>query len=55
MFLSVKQVAARYGICRTTIWRWTRDRGFPAPVRLSPGATRWRLSDVQAWEAGRGA
>lgn len=24
---------------------------FPTPVRLSAGATRWRLSDLEAYEA----
>jgi len=24
---------------------------FPAPLRLSAGATRWRLSDLEAYEA----
>ena len=54
MFLSDKQVAARYGVTRQTIWRWTRgDRTFPKPVPLSVGCTRWRLDQLQAWETSR--
>ena len=50
-FLSDKQVAARYKIDRTTIWRWVRNRtSFPKPIKLSEGCTRWRLADIEAWE-----
>jgi len=55
MFLNDKQLAARWGVGRVTIWRWARTYPeFPAPVSLSPGCTRWRLADVEAWEAARG-
>lgn len=50
-YFSVDQVAQRYGVHRGTIWRWLKSNlMFPRPVRLSPGCTRWRLSDVEAWE-----
>jgi prophage regulatory protein len=53
-FLSDKQVAARYGVDRAAIWRWRRvDSAFPDPVKLTPGTTRWRLSDLEKWEASR--
>jgi hypothetical protein len=26
---------------------------FPQPVKISPGCTRWRLSDLEAYEAAR--
>ena len=51
MWLSDLQVAARFGITRTTVWRWVKsDPSFPRPVSLSPGCTRWRLSEIEAWE-----
>jgi prophage regulatory protein len=51
MYLSDRQVAARYGISRGTVWRWVEsDPGFPKPVSLSPGCTRWRLADLVRWE-----
>lgn len=35
---------------RGTVWRLTReDPTFPRPIKLSRGATRWRLSEVFAW------
>lgn len=53
-YLSDNQVASRYGVHRTTIWRWTSsDARFPPPVNLSLGCTRWKLSEVEAWEARR--
>lgn len=48
-YLSDKSLAKRFSVCRTTIWRWSREGEFPKPVKLG-GATRWRLSDVEAWE-----
>lgn len=35
-----------------TLWRRVKDGSFPQPVRLSPGVTAWRLSDIQAWQRG---
>lgn len=53
-YLADTQLAARYGVHRTTPWRWAKtDPAFPKPVTLSPGCTRWKLSDLEAWEAGK--
>lgn len=50
-FLSDAQVATRYGVHRSTLWRWLKnDTDFPKPVALSPGCTRWRLIELEAWE-----
>jgi len=54
MFQSDKQLAVRYGVSRPTIWRWTKtDPTFPKPLSLSPGCTRWKSVDLEAWEAQR--
>lgn len=50
VYLSDRQVSGRYSVSRATLWRWL-GRGFPKPVKLSPGCTRWRLSDIEHWEA----
>ncbi|WP_223428857.1 helix-turn-helix transcriptional regulator [Tateyamaria pelophila] len=57
MFLTVDQVADRYNCSKFSIWRWVREgrQGFPSPISLSPGCTRWRLSDLERWEAERAA
>ncbi len=53
-FLRDTDLAARYGVARNTVWRWQRERSdMPRPVRLSPGCTRWRLSEIEAWEAAK--
>lgn len=51
-FLTVKQVAARYGVAVSTIWRWLDElEDFPKPVRLGSGATRWVLDELLRYEA----
>ncbi|WP_397544216.1 helix-turn-helix transcriptional regulator [Roseovarius salis] len=53
-FLRDTDCAARYSVSRNTWWRWQRERtDMPRPVRLSPGCTRWKLSDLIAWEAAK--
>lgn len=57
LFLSVDEVAQRYGASKPTIWRWAKvaQNGFPAPVRLGSGMTRWELRDLLAFEQQRKA
>ncbi len=33
----------------TTLWAWSRDGRFPAPVKLSSTMTAWRNADVIDW------
>ncbi|MER9856266.1 MULTISPECIES: AlpA family phage regulatory protein [unclassified Mesorhizobium] len=55
-YISDTQAAERFGVDRTTIWRWARTNPtFPNPVKVSAGATRWRIADIEAWEAAREA
>ncbi len=49
-FLKDTEAAIRYGVSRPTIWRWTKNGKFPKPVKLGGGSTRWRCSDLEAWE-----
>lgn len=53
VFLNVNQVAERLGVSTDSIWRWKRQGEFPMAVKLGGRTTRWRLADVEAWEAGR--
>jgi prophage regulatory protein len=50
LYLSVDQVAARFGVSKDSIWRWKREGDFPAAVKLGGTTTRWRLSDIEDWE-----
>ncbi|MCO7245252.1 AlpA family phage regulatory protein [Halomonas sp. Mc5H-6] len=54
-YSSAKQTAKRFGVSEVTIWRWARDgvSDFPKPIKLGPNCTRWRLEDIEAWEASR--
>tara|TARA_Y100000815_G_scaffold111406_1_gene100025 strand:- start:402 stop:575 length:174 start_codon:yes stop_codon:yes gene_type:complete len=56
MYLSDKQVSERYAVSRKTVWDWAKaDPTFPKPVKLSPGCTRWKLDELEAWETARRA
>lgn len=50
IYLSDKDLAARYGVIRGTIWRWLSEGRLPAPVHIGPNTTRWRLADLEAHE-----
>ena len=50
VYLTDKQIAKKYGVHRTTIWRWIKNCGFPKPVHLSPGCTRWPETIILLWE-----
>ena len=53
-YLSDTQLSARYDVHRTTPWRWAKTQpDFPKPVTLTPGCTRWKLSEIEAWETAR--
>lgn len=55
-YVKDSQLAKRFGVHRSCIWRWLdTDPSFPRPIKLSPGCTRWRLSDIERWEAARAA
>ena len=52
-YLTDKQVAERYNVGRATAWRWVQEENFPKPIKLSAGCTRWKLSDIEKWEAAK--
>jgi prophage regulatory protein len=54
-YITDKTLAARYQISRATVWRWAKEqkKNFPQPVKIM-GSTRWRLSDLEQWEATNG-
>ena len=56
-YLSVKDLAVRFGVSQPTIWYWTKigSCGFPKPIKLGAQITRWRLIDIETWEAERDA
>lgn len=34
-----------------SLWRWVKAGKFPAPIKLSPRCTVWRVGAVRAWLA----
>lgn len=50
-YFSDLQLADRYQVNRTTIWRWVARNYLPRPVQLSPGTTRWRRNEIESHEA----
>jgi prophage regulatory protein len=49
-YLKDTEVAERFGIARQTVWKRVNQGYLPAPVKLPPNSTRWRLSSLLAFE-----
>jgi predicted DNA-binding transcriptional regulator AlpA len=50
-FLSIGQVAERYGVGKSTVWRWVaKDKNFPEPIKLSKGTSRWVEHQLRDFE-----
>lgn len=54
-YASDAQLAARYSVSRSTIWRWVHRGILPTPVHLSAGCTRWPLDEIERRDAERDA
>lgn len=54
-FLPIGGICARYGISRSTQWRWANDPeiGFPSPAMQIAGRPFWDVTDLERWEASR--
>ena len=48
-FLRQSQVLSFIPISRSTLWRRVTTGTFPAPLKLSPRVTVWRVEDVRRW------
>lgn len=48
-----KQVQARTGLSRSTIYLYIKAEQFPKPVALGPRAVGWIESEVSDWIAAR--
>lgn len=49
--LRLKEVLARTGLSRTTVYRKLTAKTFPAPVALGANAIAWRSNEIDAWIA----
>lgn len=50
--LRLRDVTARTGMSRSTIYRRIDDKTFPKPVKVGDFAVRWRESTIDGWIAG---
>lgn len=48
--VNAKQLAEILNVTRTTIYRW-KKQGLPC-IEFSTGTSRFRMSEVLAWQAG---
>ena len=51
--LRLREVLARCGLSRTTVYRQMGERAFPRPLRVGVRAVRWREADIEDWMASR--
>ena len=47
--LRPRDVAARIGLSKVTIYRLERAGQFPKSIQLSRGAIAWRETDIEQW------
>ena len=47
-YLSVKDVALRYSIGRSTVWLWVKTNKLPSPLKISEHTTRWIEHELDA-------
>jgi prophage regulatory protein len=50
-----KQVEARTGLSRSTLYSMTQRGQFPRPIPLSVRTVGWLESEIEQWIAGRAA
>ena len=51
LYLRDTDLADRYGVHRTTVWRWASKGLLPKPFRLTDGCTRWKLPEIEVNDA----
>jgi predicted DNA-binding transcriptional regulator AlpA len=45
-FISVKNVAKRYEIGRSTVWHWVTIGKLPKPHKLGSNTSRWKIEEL---------
>ena len=53
VLLTRREVERRTGLSRSTIYRKMREDTFPAPLKVSERAVRWRERDIRAYVESR--
>jgi predicted DNA-binding transcriptional regulator AlpA len=47
-FMRLPAVLAAFPVGRSTWWKGVAEGRYPAPVKLGPRTTAWRVSDIRA-------
>ncbi|MDE1557030.1 AlpA family phage regulatory protein [Comamonas aquatica] len=50
-YITLPKVCGVTSRSKPTIWRWCKQGLFPAPVKIGPNSTAWRIEDVREWVA----
>lgn len=53
LFLRLPSVVQMTGLGRSTIYKLSSQKRFPAPVRLTARAVGWRRVDIERWSEAR--
>ena len=48
-YMKRSDVAKRYGVTRTTVYRWVKEGRIPEPVDIA-GTPLWKISDLDRFE-----
>jgi prophage regulatory protein len=51
LYLRPKQLAVRWGVHRTTLWRWVSAGDLPEPTPIGPKTRAWSLAVIEQLEA----
>ena len=55
-YLRKRDLLAQYlPFSATTLWRKVKTGEFPEPIKLSPGVSAWRTSDIEDWFQQKGS
>jgi len=49
MILRIKQVIAKTGLSRSTIYNRVKDRSLPEPINLGGNSVGWFVSDIDTY------
>lgn len=52
-FLRIQSVQSRTGLARSTIYKLMSTGDFPKPVKPTPKASAWVMSEVESWMISR--
>ena len=52
-FIRLADLTKRIGISRSSVWNFSKNGTFPAPIKLSPNCTAWITAEVDQWAADR--